>query len=160
MLVYQSNELINRLHQQTEEFLNKAISEWQMTSPAKLLKQPAENKWSAAQCVEHLNSYGRYYLPQIEKAIETAKRNSYEATEEFRTGLLGNYFTKMMLPREGKLKKMTSPKDHRPAADLDTDKVISDFIDQQEKLLVLLEKARKINLNKARVPISIARFLN
>lgn len=45
-----------------------------MTSPAKLLRQPAENKWSLAQCLEHLNSYGRYYLLEIEKAIETAKQ--------------------------------------------------------------------------------------
>lgn len=159
MPIYQSQQLLDNLHQQTEEFLNKAISDWQMTRPSKLLKQPAENKWSAAQCLEHLNSYGRYYLPEIEHAISTAKQKGYEETQKFKAGFLGAYFTQMMLPKESKQKKMSSPKDHVPAADLDTDKVVGEFIDQQEKLVVLLDEARKINLNKARVPISIAKFI-
>jgi len=74
MPVYPTNQLIDKLQQQTELFLNKAISEWQITSPDRLLKQPAVNKWSAAQCLEHLNSYGRYYLPEIEYAIQAAKK--------------------------------------------------------------------------------------
>lgn len=159
MPVYSSNQLLDKLHEQTELFLNKAISEWQMTSPSRLLKQPAEKKWSAAQCLEHLNSYGRYYLPQIEYAIQAAKQKGHEATDEFKAGLLGNYFYQMMLPKEGKPKKMSAPKDHQPIANLDADKVVSEFIDQQERLLVLLEKARKINLEKAKVPISIAKFI-
>lgn len=159
MPVYQTNTLLNKLQEQTEQFLSKAISDWQNTSPSALLNQPAENKWSAAQCLEHLNSYGRYYLPEIENAIETAKRKGLQATDEFESGLLGNYFTQMMLPKEGKQKKMAAPKNHQPISNLDAAKVVAEFIDQQERLLMLLEKARKINLEKARVPISIAKFI-
>jgi len=87
------------------------------------------------------------------------QKKRYEATDDFKAGILGNYFYQMMLPKESKAKKMSAPKAHQPVADLDADKVVSEFIDQQERLLVLLEKARKINLEKARVPISIARFI-
>jgi hypothetical protein len=159
MPVYQTNQLIDKLNEQTELFLTKAVREWQMTNPSKLLRQPAENKWSAAQCLEHLNSYGRYYLPQIEYAIQAAKQKGYGGTDEFKAGMLGNYFYQMMLPKEGKSKKMKAPKPHRPSPNLDAYKVVGEFIDQQERLLGLLEKARKINLEKARVPISIAKFI-
>ena len=159
MPTYQSQQLLSQLQEQTEQFLTQATSEWQMMNSSNLLRQAGENKWSAAQCLAHLNSYGRYYLPEIKLAIESAKHKSLEAAEEFKTGLLGNYFTKMMLPKEGKQKKMKSPKDHQPVADLNVDKVVSEFIDQQERLIVLLEEARKINLDKARVPISIAKFI-
>jgi hypothetical protein len=159
MPTYQSQQLLNKLQEQTEQFLTQAIGEWQMTKPSKLLRQPGENKWSAAQCLEHLNSYGRYYLAEMEAAIERARRSGLEAKEEFKTGFLGNYFTQMMLPKEGKQKKMKSPKDHQPVANLNADEVVREFIDQQERLIVLLEKARKINLGKARVPISIAKFI-
>ena len=101
MQQYQTTKLIDELQQQTENFLQKAVSEWQMTSPAKLLRQPAPNKWSLAQCLEHLNSYGRYYLPAIEKAIETAKENKWSSKEGFTPGWLGDYFTKMMMPDTG-----------------------------------------------------------
>ncbi|WP_315818041.1 DinB family protein [Paraflavitalea speifideaquila] len=33
-----------------------------------MLQQPAAGKWSVAQAIEHLNSYGRYYLPLMQKA--------------------------------------------------------------------------------------------
>jgi hypothetical protein len=159
MQVYQSKQLISNLQKQTEEILAKAISEYQMMGSVKMLKQPEENKWSAAQCLEHLNSYRRYYLPQIERAIKTAKTHNSLPDEQFTPGWLGNYFTNLMLPKEGKQMKMKAPKEHQPIADLDSDKVISEFIDQQEKLVELLEQAREINLNKARVPISIAKFI-
>ena len=66
-----------------------------------------------------------------------------------------------MIPdRKGKkMKKMSSPKDHVPLVNLNSDEVISEFIEQQERLLSLLGKARQINLEKAKVPISIAKFL-
>jgi hypothetical protein len=159
MPVYQSNQLIYNLQQQTEELLSKAVSKYQMMSQVKMLKQPAENKWSAAQCLEHLNSYGRYYLPEIEKAITDALADNISPREQFTTGWLGNYFTNLMLPKEGKQKKMKAPKDHQPKVDLDADKAVSEFIDQQEKLLALLDKAGQVDLNKVRVPISIAKLI-
>lgn len=161
MPVYQSTKLINDLQQQTKSYLEKAISEWQMTQSAKLLQPPGVNQWSAAQCLEHLNSYGRYYLLEIEKAIERAEQSDWLPTEQFTAGWIGNYFTNLMIPEKDgkKMKKMSAPKNYTPAPALDCVKVVSEFIDQQEKMLQLLEKARKIDLNKAKVPISIAKFI-
>lgn len=161
MKTYKTSQLIDDLQQQTENFLHKAVSEWQMTSPTKLLQQPSEYQWSAAQCVEHLNSYGHYYLYEIEKAIQANRQDKWTASDHFRPGWLGNYFTELMMPSQEnkKMKKMSAPKSYIPVADLDTDKVISEFIDQQEGLLSLLEKARSINIEKVKVPISIAKFI-
>lgn len=161
MPVYQSAKLISDLQLQTESFLEKAISEWQITQSAKLLENHGINQWSAAQCLEHLNSYGRYYLPEIEKAIKIAEQNNWLALEKFTAGTIGNYFTNLMMPENKgkKMKKMSAPKNHTPEANLDCVKVVGEFIDQQEKMLQLLEKARKIDLNKAKVPISIAKFI-
>jgi hypothetical protein len=120
MPTYSTQQLIDNLEKQTKLFLSKAIAEWQLTPSATLLQKPARNKWSAAQCLEHLNNYGHYYLPEIDKAIEAAKRKGLEANDQFKTGLLGNYFTQLMLPKKsGKLKKMSAPKEHKPIADLD-----------------------------------------
>lgn len=57
------------------------------------------------------------------------------------------------------MKKMSAPKNHTPDANLNCAKVVSEFIDQQKKMLPLLEKARKIDLNRAKIPISIAKFI-
>lgn len=51
-----------------EEKFRILLKRGPMTSPEKLLRQRAPNKWRLAQCLEHLNSYDHYYLPPIETA--------------------------------------------------------------------------------------------
>ncbi len=38
-------------------------------------------------------------------------------------------------------------------------KVLEEFVEQQDTLLDLLERSKKVNLNKVRVPISISRWI-
>lgn len=161
MPTHQSNQLITKLQQQTETLLNKAIQEWQMIAPEKFSQQPAEGSWSAKQCIAHLNMYGDYYLPAIEAAILKAKQQRATAAEQFTPGRLGNYFTNMMLPgtNEKPAKKMKAMKHYISLNNEDSNKVIAAFIDQQEKLLQLLEDATAINLSTTKVAISIARFI-
>lgn len=122
-----------------------------------LLQQPQPGKWSVVQVIEHLNSYDRYYLLAIERALEENK----PAAENFKPGWVGDYFTKMMKPGEnGNIGfKMQSPKDHRPPAHLDAFPVMNDFIEKQQYLLELLELARTKNIGSIRTPISISRLV-
>ena len=153
---YLSSHLLEDLYDQSEKNISKAISEWQQLPNIRLITQPGPGKWSAVQCLEHLNSYGRYYLPAIEKAIINA---SAKPAVYFKSGWLGNYFYKMMLVEKNTgrpKKKLKSPKDHIPDIHLNAALVLSEFISQQERLMQLLENAKGININKARVPISIA----
>lgn len=161
MPVYLSNTLINELQEQTESFLNTAVSEWQMIRHSQFARKESPEKWSATQCLEHLNSYGRYYLPEMERAIQQAKQKQQKPAVHFKAGWLGNYFTQLMKPQEdGSVgKKMSSPKNHYPVSNADSHQVIATFIEQQEKLLQLLEEARSIDLNKASCAISIAKFI-
>ncbi len=161
MPTYLSKKLLAALQEQTESFLNKAISDWQMIRHSQFGYKTAPEKWSATQCLEHLNSYGRFYLPEIERAIEKAKEKGYGPAAHFKAGWLGNYFTKLMMPgNDGKVtKKMSSPKDHYPETNTDSHKVIAEFIEQQERLLSLLEAAQDIDLNKASCAISISKLV-
>jgi hypothetical protein len=160
MTIYKRDELINELHNQTEIILKKVISEWQLIPHSRFARKPSPEGWSANECLQHLNSYGLYYLPAIERALEQLPDSSSPA-KPFSPGWLGDYFTRLMLPSEsGELsKKMKSPKDHSPKEIVESHRVISEFIDQQEKLLQLLTLAKKKDLNKRKVGISIAPLL-
>lgn len=150
-------ELVEQLADDTRKVILEANRLLQ-TDPGILTEQPAEDKWSVVQVFEHLNSYGRYYLPELESAI----MNSRHKPEEWYTaGWLGDYFTRSMLPSsKGTVtNKMKSPRDHRPKVDLDSKPVIDEFLHQQQRLLSLLEKAKSVNISKARVPISLTRLI-
>jgi hypothetical protein len=156
--MYQTTILLDNLYQKTESFLEKAVRDWQLLPVEQLNKQPAANAWSAAQCLEHLNFYARYYLPEIEKAIAKGEK---PAAKTFKSGWLGDYFYRLMLPNtEGGLKsKMNAPKKAVPPSDLDARAVLAEFITHQEQLLQLIERARQVNLASVRVPISLSKWI-
>jgi hypothetical protein len=156
-----TKDLLDDLYAQTEQFLEKAVQNWQNMPVATFHKKPSETAWSAAQCLEHLNLYGRYYLPALEKAIEKGEKYGYQPKENYKSGWLGSYFYNLMLPNtEGVLKsKMKAPANAVPAEKPNATAMIAEFIDQQERMLQLIERARKINIAKVRVPISIMQWL-
>ena len=126
--------------------------------PETLLQQPQEGKWSVAQVIEHLNSYGRYYLPLIKVSVSAPR---FPPNEFYKPGWLGDYFTNAMKPKNnGQItNKMQAPKSHRPSRDISNEIVLKEFLEQEQLLLDLLDKAEKVNLEKSRIPISISRFI-
>ncbi|MNF05884.1 hypothetical protein D3C80_2057150 [compost metagenome] len=58
--------------------------------------------WSVLECLQHLNLYGHFYIPEIGNAIAKSR---HAATATFNSGWLGNYFANSMLPK-AKLNKM------------------------------------------------------
>jgi hypothetical protein len=78
------------------------------------------------QCLEHLNSYGYFYLPEINKGIED--NLNLIANSNFRSSWLGNYFTETMKPNSKF--KVRAIKKHIPEIELDSEQVIKEFINQ------------------------------
>lgn len=157
MKKFNSNALLDQLENDTRQII-LALHQIKQQDPEILLTNPESGKWSIVEVIEHLNIYGRYYLPRIRRITHNALS---KAEETFTPGWLGNYFTNSMLPdKNGMIKnKMSSPKMSRPPAGLDSHTVLNEFLQQEEELLDLLQLARKVSLNKIRVPISIAQFI-
>lgn len=140
--------------EQTRQLLNKAENLRQHDLPYLSWKNDPKS-WSILECLEHLNLYGDFYLPEIEYAIKNSSSNS---ELDFKSGFLGNYFAKSMLPKE-KLNKMNTFKDKNPLnCKLDV-RVLDRFIQQQLHLLELLNAAQKVSLNKVKIKTTLSRFL-
>lgn len=124
--------------------------------PAETLRyKPDAESWSILECIEHLNRYGNFYIPEIAQRIETSK---FSKSAHFKAGFFGNYFAKSMLPRE-KLNKMRAFKSMNPNhAELDSS-VLDLFLGQQEQLLQLLEKAADTDLIRVKTATSIAGWI-
>ncbi len=153
---FKSFEFLESLQNDVRQII-LAANYLKSTDPGILLQAPAPGKWSVIEVLEHLNSYGRYYLLAMERSMNTNK----EAVASFRPGWFGNYFTKLMKPGEnGRItNKMQSPKDHRPSKYLDAFPVLNTFLEQQHYLLDLLELAKSKNIGAIRTPISISKFI-
>jgi hypothetical protein len=151
-----SNQLLDILENETRQIIlrtNYLLQE----DPEHLLQQPSPGKWSVAQVIEHLNTYGRYYLPLLEKALAKAPAAK---SRDYKPGILGAYFTKMMLPKNGAVENhMKAFKSYRPSPDIDSKKVLDEFLQQEQRLLQLLDQGRTADIAAVRVPVSIVPFI-
>ena len=149
--------LLETLREQTREIILQA--EQLKKLPVETLeKNPAKDKWNVAQVLEHLNIYSRYYLDTIEKKIH---HNQSTAKAYFTPGWLGNYFTKLMQPENNGVikKKMKAPANAIPVASPNAKEMLDEFIKHQHHLLNLLQIAKRHDINKNRIAISIAKLI-
>lgn len=147
------NSKLVLLEQQVEQQLAFCIQDFQLLSEEQLNHRDATESWSVAQCLWHLNSYGNFYLPRIERAVQQPT----SAGKDYQSGWLGSYFAKMMHPQTTKA-KYKAFKNHRPPNVLNGREELAEFVHQQETLLLCMRKAHMADLNQ-RLPISIAPFV-
>jgi hypothetical protein len=150
----QAEELIQSLIEQVRQIINQAEG-LKNYEQAALSWREDPTSWNVLECLEHMNLYGDFYLPQMERKI---KASSHQPDVEFRSGLLGNYFANSMLPKE-KLNKMQTFKDKNPINSQLDMKVIDTFLGQQFQLLEVLNLSRKVSLNKVKIETSISSMI-
>jgi len=144
-------ELLQKLEDIVEQHVSDAIALFQNRDNEFLNRPSDTGGWSIAQCLDHLNSYGHYYLPRMRGKLRTASPIGKEA---FTSTWMGAYFTKMMDPETGK-RKYKAFKGHIPPSELDSAAVVSEFIRQQEELLYLLRDGVQKDLDVIRIPVSV-----
>lgn len=149
-----ADKLLAELTAMTERHIREVRS-FKRLSHEEQNRKPDVGAWSILECVEHLNRYGDFYIPEIEFRISNANR---PPSEVFRPGLLGNYFAKSMLPKK-RLNKMKTFKSMDPADSSLDSSVLDKFIHQQEQLLRLLEAAGQTDLTRVKTSISISRWI-
>ncbi len=149
-----SQQLISELQQLNERHLRLAEDFLTLTDE-QLNHKPAPDSWSALECIEHLNRYGAFYLPEIRRRMETS---SGKPTATFRTGLLGNYFANSMKPKE-QLNKMKTFQNMNPAGSALTRETLHTFIAQSNELNTLLARGLHVNLRQVKTAVSISKFI-
>lgn len=139
---------------QTAHFLNQ--TQKLIDLPEEVLKwRAAINSWSVLECIEHLNLYGKHYLPIIKKHIAESNTQP-EAT--LKSGWLGRYFAQSMLPGNNK-KSMRTFKSKNPLNIPLNKTTLHHFMDQQKEMLDLLEASKQVSLNKVKIPTSISMLI-
>lgn len=148
------NELINITKENIEQL--EVISRLDK----KLIdKSGKNNSWSVSQCIEHLNRYFDFYIPELKRKIHggiATKKNLY-----FKSGWLGNYFADSVKYKSGTSAKMKTMKNMDPnkfgeirLGNLETAKKY--FIE----LLDLLEQSKGLDLQKIKTKISLTSFIS
>ncbi len=152
----EQNLLIDELLALTDKAL-EATKKFKELSDSDLNAKKNSQAWSILECLEHLNLYGDFYLPEIEKQL--LENTSKLENAVFKSGIIGNYFASLMKIRDGKIKKMKTPKDKDPSNSILSVTTIDRLLKQLERLKKLLNQSRTANLTKVKTAISLTKLI-
>ncbi|RYY63142.1 MAG: DinB family protein [Chitinophagaceae bacterium] len=118
--------------------------------------KPNAGTWSMLESIEHLNLYGNFYLPEIERQLAKAQPKS-DCT--FSSGLFGDYFVNLIRVKKGSIKKIKTMRKMDPSNPHLTYITLNRFIKQQEKLKSLLIDSLRKDITKTKTAISLTHFI-
>jgi len=147
-------DVIRELSAITTRIVESATS-YTLLDDSMLFERLAPQKWSMAECLEHLNLYGDFYIPVIRDFI--SEHSDVHPRRVFQSGFWGNYFAKSMKVNQAgtPAMKMKTFKDKNPIGMTIDRSVLERFIRQQENYLELLTLADRIDINLKGIPITI-----
>ena len=144
--------LLKELKSKTNNCIQE-VKLFQLGSDYDLRKSTNLNSWNTLQCIEHLNRYGKFYLPEFQKRIRLAKQMNSDII--FNSTFWGRKFCNMMLPKDNKIKKMKTFKSKNPINNKLKNNTLIAFIKQQEEMIKALEEAENLDLNTNKCALTI-----
>ena len=124
-------------------------------SDADWSKRPGADRWSAAECVEHLNLTSKAYVPLLRDAVARAKKIGGAPRKHYRRDPLGWFLSTMIGPRRrfGKLRMMRMPTTPTfvPKAGRSRNETLSEFVRLQGELAVLIQSGDQLPLDKVKI---------
>jgi hypothetical protein len=110
--------------------------------------RPEPNRWSIAECFDHLNLTAARFLPAMDAAIADAKARELMSPGPFAYPLFERFFVSSNEPPPRR--RMRALKAFKPATGKPAAAVMGDFMQWQDRLAERIRQADGIDLRRAR----------
>ena len=136
---------------------NKIAAETKSTfgrlSPSQLNWKPSAERWSVAQCFDHLLSSNKGYFPRIDGVLAGIKPSFWQRMPIV-PGLAGKLLIKSLDPKSSR--KIKAPAKFQPAQSDISASVIDDFVDQQAGIVEKMKATEHLDLEKIVITSPVA----
>lgn len=119
--------------------------------------KPSEGEWSIGQCFDHLVISNRPYLTIIEEIQEGKRRRGAWERVPLLPRFFGTLLIRTLRPDSGR--KVKARPAFYPSTSRITAEIITRFIEQQDRLLNLMEATRGLNLDGITITSPVVRFI-
>lgn len=109
-------------------------------------------RWSIAECLQHLNTTEYLVLKTARPIIDAAKAKGVTGTGPFRYGWFSTWFEGQMEPPPKRSFKAPAAFAITPGSSFDRDKTLADFAAVGSKFQECLELSRGLDLKRIKVP--------
>ena len=140
------NDQFDTLVRDAKQIAEDAHASFADLSASQLNWKPAAERWSIAQCFEHLITSNQGYLPIIETVRTGKKQTRFVERLPVLPGLAGKLLIKSLDPAS--TRKLKAPKSFQPAQSDISATVIEDFVAQQEQIIAGMKSTSHLDLEK------------
>jgi hypothetical protein len=126
-------------------------------SDAQFAWQPAPESWSVAQCIDHLNSTAREYLPMMDEGIADAIRRGLYRPGPYVYNWIGRLMVWFFDPKVRF--RVKTPASFQPPVRRPRQDVMAAFRAYQVQYIDRLRQANGLDLAKARVTSPVSRAI-
>jgi hypothetical protein len=122
-------------------------------TPEQLNWKPSPERWSVAQCFDHLLTTNKGYFPRIDGIIAGIKPTFWQRMPVL-PGLAGKLLIKSLDPKS--TRKIKAPQKFQPAQSDISASVLDDFVDQQNRIVEKMKATEHLDLEKIVITSPIA----
>ena len=140
------NEQLDKLIRDAGTIVEQAQSSFGKLSSTQLNWKPSAERWSIAQCFDHLITTNKGYLPIIESVRTGTKKTTFWERLPVLPGLAGKLLIKSLDPAS--TRKIKAPKRFEPAQSNISARVIEDFGAQQNQVIEGMKATSHLDLEK------------
>ncbi|MGB1207404.1 MAG: DinB family protein [Chitinophagales bacterium] len=142
---------------EVKTMIHSVETQFATLSSEQLNRKATPEKWSIAECLEHLNIYSRYYNKTMKERLAKATPQAMSQTVSF------SWIDKMSLdgvnPATMETKKTKTLKRFNPTQSKTSPTVLSEFLAHQADLLQILAEAENYHLNKIKIPVEFFKLM-
>src|SRR6185369_14541993 len=131
----------------------EAKSTFGRLTPTQLNWKPSAERWSVAQCFDHLLTSNKDYFPRIDGVIAGIKPTFWQRMPVL-PGLAAKLLIKSLDPNS--TRKIKAPQKFQPAQSDISPSVIEDFVDQQARMVEKMKSTEHLDLEKIVITSPVA----
>lgn len=120
--------------------------------------KPDAKSWSVGQCFEHLIVTNNLYFPNIQKVIDGKHRNNFFSKIPFGVDLIAVLMKNSLNPEQKR--KMKTFQMFEPVKSNISKTIIEDFIENQKKLIEMIEACKSFDAHKIKIAEPLSAALN
>ena len=144
-----SQNLVETVIAQAQRNTEEARSVVDGLNDAQLNWRPSPDKWSIAQCLEHLTAASRGFNPYFVEALARGrKRFAAASPPSYEPSFMGRWLIKHVEPESPR--KLRAPKIFKPSAS-NVHNALESFLEQQQNFLKFVGETNGIDYNRTRL---------
>jgi len=119
--------------------------------------KPSADRWSVAQCFDHLVTANEAFFPIFEKVLSGEKKNTFWESLPWLPAFWGKMLIKAVAPES--TRKLKAPKIFHPSNSSVDGAIIHRFIDQQNQVIRYIKATEDLDLKKIKISSPVTNLI-